>query len=95
MVDGEAGKGDKYRPTDLKKYGENYDKIFRKGNTMNTCSICGEQFKHDNDVSFVGAALSVCDGCALPHAELLTEQQKVGVDISITELVFLEWWNEA
>ena len=24
------GKGDKQRPVDLKKYAENYDKIFRK-----------------------------------------------------------------
>jgi hypothetical protein len=25
-----AGKGDKYRPVNLKKFGENYDEIFRK-----------------------------------------------------------------
>ena len=25
-----AGKGDKQRPTNLKKYGSNYDRIFRK-----------------------------------------------------------------
>lgn len=24
------GKGDKQRPTDLKKYGDNYDRIFKK-----------------------------------------------------------------
>ena len=27
------GKGDKQRPVDLKKYTENYDKIFRKKKT--------------------------------------------------------------
>jgi hypothetical protein len=26
-----AGKGDRYRKVDLKKYGENYDAIFKKG----------------------------------------------------------------
>lgn len=26
----QAGKGDRYRPVDLKKYGDNYDNIFRK-----------------------------------------------------------------
>jgi|TARA_Y100000389_G_C17012088_1_gene294646 hypothetical protein len=26
----QAGKGDRYRPVDPKKYGDNYDNIFRK-----------------------------------------------------------------
>lgn len=26
-----AGKGDRYRKVDLKKYGENYEAIFKKG----------------------------------------------------------------
>ncbi len=26
----QAGKGDRYRPVDQKKYGDNYDNIFRK-----------------------------------------------------------------
>jgi len=30
-----AGKGDNYRPVNVKKYGENYEKIFRK-NTDNS-----------------------------------------------------------
>ena len=30
MKKSEAGKGDSQRPTDHKKYGENYDKIFKK-----------------------------------------------------------------
>ena len=29
-MNGEAGKGDAYRPVDLKKYNENYDRIFGK-----------------------------------------------------------------
>lgn len=29
-MNGQAGKGDKPRPTDLKKYGDNYDRIFRR-----------------------------------------------------------------
>jgi hypothetical protein len=29
-VNGNAGKGDKYRPVDRKKYYENYDRIFGK-----------------------------------------------------------------
>jgi len=30
MVDGNAGKGDKYRKVDPKKYAKNYEKAFRK-----------------------------------------------------------------
>jgi len=30
MVDGQAGKGSKYRPVDPKKYAENWEKIFGK-----------------------------------------------------------------
>tara|TARA_Y100000310_G_scaffold318473_1_gene372586 strand:+ start:339 stop:467 length:129 start_codon:yes stop_codon:yes gene_type:complete len=30
MVDGQAGKGSKYRPVDLKKYTENWEKVFCK-----------------------------------------------------------------
>tara|TARA_Y100000034_G_scaffold109888_1_gene141579 strand:- start:161 stop:289 length:129 start_codon:yes stop_codon:yes gene_type:complete len=30
MVDGQAGKGSKYRPVDLKKYAENWKKAFGK-----------------------------------------------------------------
>ena len=30
-----AGKGDRYRPVNLKKYGENYDRIFGKKNKEN------------------------------------------------------------
>ena len=29
-MNGQAGKGDKYRPVNWKKYAENYDRIFRK-----------------------------------------------------------------
>ena len=42
-----AGKGDTPRPVDLKRYGENYDRIFRKrdvapkrGNRIR-CEFCG------------------------------------------------------
>lgn len=30
MVDGQAGKGDKRRPSDYKKWSDNYDNIFGK-----------------------------------------------------------------
>ena len=30
MVDGQAGKGSKYRPVDKKKYNENWEKAFNK-----------------------------------------------------------------
>ena len=35
MVDGQAGKGDRYRRVDRKKYDESYDRIFGK-----ECSQC-------------------------------------------------------
>lgn len=34
----EAGKGDSYRKVDLKKYSQNYDKIFGKKNAKKTIS---------------------------------------------------------
>lgn len=34
-----AGKGDKYRPVDMKTYGENYDRIFGKKGTDATAGI--------------------------------------------------------
>ena len=32
MVNGQAGKGSKYRPVDPKKYAENWEKTFGKNN---------------------------------------------------------------
>jgi len=40
-----AGKGDFYRPVDLKKYGENYDRIFRKGAKLNESKKSGRLAK--------------------------------------------------
>lgn len=42
MSDG--GKGDKQRPTDLKKFGDNYDAIFRKPKTATDLAENQEAF---------------------------------------------------
>lgn len=43
-MNGEAGKGDSYRKVDQKKYGEGYDRAFKKSMrcvlTGSTCKVC-------------------------------------------------------
>ena len=39
MIDGEAGKGDTYRPVNKERFDRHFDRIFRKGNTMKTTAL--------------------------------------------------------
>ena len=46
----EAGKGDRYRPVDHKKWSENYDRIFGKKALQHEISkkACGNRSQTDN-----------------------------------------------
>ena len=85
------GKGDTFRPVNKKQFDKNWEKIF-----MNKwkCSICGQQFSHDPDVSFISETLNTCSICSLPHAEILTEQANLMDDLDTDEKLMLEWWND-
>lgn len=52
----EAGKGDTQRPTDHKKYSENFDNIFRKRADpfFITCDRCGKKIWYDPEDAYSG-----------------------------------------
>lgn len=48
-MNGEAGKGDTYRPVDQQRYSENWERIFGKQERMQTwwtCERCGKSSRN-------------------------------------------------
>ena len=65
-----GGKGSKQRPTDQKKFSDNWDNIFRKGEQDrlgigDTCNICGKG--HGGTGFYVEKYGRVCDQCGIKY----------------------------
>lgn len=59
-----AGKGDTYRPVDVKRYEENFDRIFRKKNMCVKCGGLGYLYHDDGHHGHYGGKTKCyhCDG---------------------------------